>query len=62
MGGLGLYCRKLPPTLNLLPAPPRPGEKVPGVAMHGLFPPVDDNDWCGSYEAQGAIPLKDRTQ
>lgn len=48
MGGVALYCRANPPTLHMLPQ----GNSLrgpTGYAMHGLWPPVDEGDWCRSY-------------
>lgn len=49
LGGVALYCRANPPTLHMIAQEQRRGV-AGGFAMHGLWPPVDEGDWCKHYE------------
>jgi hypothetical protein len=43
MGAVGLYCRRYPPHVMLVPA--RPGE----VRIASVHPAVDKNETCGEF-------------
>jgi hypothetical protein len=46
LGAIALFCRVNPPQIQITPAPGKQG----GSYMAGVWPPVQEGDWCGKFE------------